>query len=88
MIFVSFGDWSTNGSTFDVRLVGRLTLLCYYVQASNSPGCAPPVFSRPTSGYPYGTMVFQLDSLGREEITPETVLGADPALQQRILLVK
>ena len=87
-IFVSFGDWNSSGSTFDVRMVGRLTLVCYYVQESNNPGCSPQVFTRPTTGYPYGTMIFQLDSLGREEITPETMLGADPGLQNRLILVK
>jgi len=87
-IFVTFGDWDVSGKNFDVRMVGRLTLMCYYVQEANAPGCAPQVFTRPTSGYPYGTMVFQLDSLGREEITPDTFVGADPGLQSRLILVK
>jgi hypothetical protein len=83
-----FADVTGVGSnTIDYRFVGQIDLVCYY-QGTPASVCPQVPAGHGNTGYPEGTIVVRMHRFGSPIIEPETVLGTDPSLEQRILLVK
>lgn len=92
-IHVGWGDLTGVGSDMlDFRVVGKVKLLCYYMEPPNGnqapPSCPTPEPGHPQTGYPEGTLVLEIETIASNLITPETVLGTTTSMSQRLLLVK
>jgi Flp pilus assembly protein TadG len=87
VIHTAWGDITGVGSDMlDFRVVGKSRLLCYY--QSTSSVCPAPEPGTPNTGYPEGTIVLEVETLGSNIIDPETLLSSTVSLAQRLLLVK
>ena len=86
-IHTAWGDVTGMGSDMlDFRVVGRSTLLCYY--GAPTAVCPAPEPGTPNTGYPEGTLVLEVETLGSNIIDPETLLSSTVSMAQRLVLVK
>ena len=83
-----FADAIGVGSnTIDYRFVGQIDLVCYY-QGTPASVCPVTPPGQSNTGYPEGTIVVRMHKYGSPILEPETVLGIDPSLEYRLLLVR
>ena len=84
-----FADVTGVGSnTIDYRFVGQIDLVCYYSSTSTVCPEVPAGRGHANTGYPEGTIVVRMHQYGSPIIEPQTVLGTDPSLDFRLVLVR
>ena len=83
-----FADVTGVGSnTIDYRFVGQIDLVCYY-QGTPASTCPVTPPGQSNTGYPEGSIVVRVHRYGSPILEPETILGVDPSLEFRLLLVR
>jgi hypothetical protein len=83
-----WADAAGGGGAFGplFRFIGRFTVTCYFRTGAPTESCGAP--GAPSSGFPKGTIVGYVNSLGSTTLKPNDVLDNTLSNVQRVILIK